>query len=171
MIRKIAITGPESTGKSILSEELAAHYKTAWVPEYAREYLEHLGKPYGEHDILLIAKGQLKAEETRLKAAERFLFCDTDFLVTKIWSDVKYNRCDPWILGAVNEHRYDLYLLCSIDLPWQYDPLREHPAQRQYLYDLYLNELKSRMFPFEVVSGEGKNRLDNAVKIIDGFAF
>ena len=171
MIRRIAITGPESTGKSMLAAQLAAHYHTVWVPEYAREYLALLGKPYEEEDIVLIAQGQLLSEESQLKNAGHFLFCDTELLVTKIWSEVKYKRCDPWILNTVATHRYDLYLLCDIDLPWQYDPLREHPHERQYLFDLYLNELNNRMFPFAVVRGTGPDRLANAIKIIESHPF
>ena len=169
MIRRIAITGPESTGKSMLAEELAAHYETVWVPEYAREYLEILGKPYGEKDILLIARGQLAAEESLAGKANRFLFCDTELLVTKIWSDVKYSRCHPWILETIEKQRYDLYLLCDIDLPWQYDPLREHPDQRQFLFDLYYRELNERKFPFGVVHGTGPDRMKNAARLIERF--
>jgi NadR type nicotinamide-nucleotide adenylyltransferase len=171
MIMKVAITGPESTGKSMLSEQLAAHYQTAWVPEYAREYLEKLGRPYEERDILFIARGQVSGEERQLPQATRFLFCDTESLVTKIWSEVKYGRCDPWILDAIERHPYDLYLLCDVDLPWEYDPLREHPDQRQYLFDLYYNELKNRKYPFFVVRGTGPDRLANAVRIIENFTF
>ena len=171
MIRRIAITGPESTGKSVLAEQLASHFHTSWVPEYARAYLEKLEKPYVEHDLLMIAKGQLEREETQTNLAEKYLFCDTELLVIKIWSEVKYNHCDPWIMEAIETHRYDLYLLCDIDLPWQYDPLREHPHKRQYLYDLYYNELKSRQFPFAVIRGSGPDRLSNALKTIDNFPF
>jgi NadR type nicotinamide-nucleotide adenylyltransferase len=171
MTRRIAITGPESTGKSVLAEQLAAHFQTTWVPEYAREYLEILAKPYQEKDILNIARGQLSSEESKLDHARDFLFCDTEFLVTKIWSEVKYGRCDPWILEMVETHRYDLYLLCDIDLPWQEDPLREHPHRRRYLFDLYLNELQSRKYPFAVVRGTGPSRLENALEIIGRFPF
>lgn len=171
MTRRIAITGPESTGKSMLAEQLAAYYNTAWVAEYAREYLGNIGRNYVEEDILVIAKGQLNSEEAKLKSAVNYLFCDTDMLVTKIWSDVKYGRCNPWINETMDVHRYDLHLLCDIDLPWQYDPLREHPDQRQYLFDLYYNELKNRNYPFEVIRGTGKDRMANAIQIIDKFAF
>ena len=171
MIRRIAITGPESTGKSMLAEQLAAHYHTVWVPEYAREYLELLGEPYEERDILSIARGQLLSETSKQILAKNFLFCDTELLVTKIWSEVKYGRCHPWIPENIVKHHYDLYLLCDIDLPWEYDPLREHPDQRQYLFDLYYNELKIRNYPFDVVRGTGPDRLKNALKIIEDFAF
>jgi deoxyadenosine/deoxycytidine kinase len=147
MIRKIAITGPESTGKSILAEQLAFHFHTAWVPEYAREYLENIGRPYEEKDILSIAKGQLASEAAYMKSADKYLFCDTELLVTKI------------------------YLLCDIDRPWEYDPMREHPDKRQYLYDLYYNELNNRRFPFAVIRGTGAGRLPFAVKTIENFPF
>ena len=163
MIRRIAITGPESTGKSMLSEQLAARFGTVWVPEYAREYLAAIGRPYEEPDIAEIAKGQIASEEAALPLAKDFIFSDTELLVTFIWSRVKYRRCHPWIEETLEKHRYDLYLLCDIDLPWEYDPLREHPDQRQYLFDLYFNELKARNWPFEVVRGTGPARMKNAL--------
>lgn len=171
MIRRIAITGPESTGKSILAAQLARYFQTVWVPEYAREYLEKLDRPYQEKDIVAIARGQLASETVLLKMASEYLFCDTDLLVTKIWSEVKYDHCDPWILQSIESHRYDLHLLCDIDLPWQFDPLREHPDKRQYLVDLYYNELTGRKFPFAVVRGLGDDRLACALKSIENFPF
>jgi NadR type nicotinamide-nucleotide adenylyltransferase len=166
-MRKIAITGPESTGKSMLAEQLAAHYRASWVPEYAREYLANLGRPYGEPDILAIAMGQLERESMAEKTAGGYLFCDTELLVTKIWSEVRYRRCDPWILQTLESHPYDLFLLCDIDLPWEYDPLREHPNERRFLFDLYFNELTRRKFPFAVVRGIGPDRLANAMALIE----
>jgi nicotinamide riboside kinase len=151
----------------MLAESLAKIYHTAWVPEYAREYLNHLGRPYVEQDLLRIAQGQMKSESEITVNARQLLFCDTDLLVTKIWSEVRFKRCDPWILENLESHRYDLYLLCDIDLPWQYDPLREHPDQRGFLFDLYYNELKNRNFPFSVVRGSGTERLNNALEIIE----
>lgn len=169
MLRKIAITGPESTGKSVLAANLAKFYGTHWVPEYAREYLELNGPEYKEEDILFIAKGQLERETLALSHTSGFLFCDTEFLVTKIWSEVKFKRCHPWIREQVENHQYDLYLLCDIDLPWESDPLREHPEMRNELFDLYYNELRYRSFPFFVVNGFGDNRLKNAIEIIEEY--
>lgn len=171
MIRKIAITGPESTGKSVLAEQLASRYQTYWVPEFARTYLETLGRPYREEDILTIAQGQLRQEESVLSDASDYLFCDTEFLVTKIWSLVRYGRCDSWIDEQFFNHRYDLYLLCDIDLPWEYDPLREHPDRRKFLYDYYRRELTDAKFPFAVVRGCGPDRLNQAIHIIETFNF
>jgi NadR type nicotinamide-nucleotide adenylyltransferase len=169
MVRKIAVTGPESTGKSMLAEGLARVFHTTWVPEFAREYLETLGRPYEEQDIVEIARGQLAAEDAMAEKAGGVLFCDTELLVTKIWSEVKYKRCDSWILERLQSPGYDLYLLCDIDLPWQYDPLREHPDLRQFLFDLYYNELATRQWPFAVIRGTGPDRLQNALSAIDEF--
>jgi NadR type nicotinamide-nucleotide adenylyltransferase len=167
MVIRIAITGPESTGKSWLAENLAHAYHTSWVPEYAREYLEKLNRPYTYDDILTIARGQMAAEDSALPTAGRFLFSDTECLVTKIWCDVKYERCHPWIIEQIEQRPYDLYLLCDIDLPWQPDPQREHPHLRQYLFDRYYDELMDRKLPFGVVKGSGEARLECAMEIIN----
>ncbi len=171
MIRKIAVTGPESTGKSQLSAELAAHYDEPWVPEFAREYLDRLGRPYQESDIREIARGQLASEKEKERISHRWLFCDTELLVTKIWSEVRYGRCDPWILKNLGKPGYSLYLLCDIDLPWEYDPLREHPDRRQFLFNLYYKELTDRRWPFAVVRGTGPARLRNALGVLENFSF
>jgi NadR type nicotinamide-nucleotide adenylyltransferase len=166
---KIAITGPESTGKSSLAEQLAHHYQAVWVPEYARGYIDSLSRPYDQQDILLIAKGQVKAEKAFYKKAGTFLFCDTELIVTKIWSEVRYNHCHEWILKKIVENNYDLYLLCNIDLPWENDPQREHPDKREYLFNLYQKELNVHAFPYFVISGFGKERLNNAIRQINTY--
>ena len=166
-IVKIAITGPESTGKSRLAMELAEYYKTVYVPEFAREYIDRLDRPYTQEDILTIARGQICEEELWIQKADHILFCDTELIVTKIWSEVKYGRFDPWILKKTEENKYDLFLLCDIDLPWEADPQREHPHMREKLFTLYYNELTGRGVPFKVVSGSGKERLMNAIGFVE----
>lgn len=168
-LKKVAVTGPESTGKSMLSEQLASHYQTCRAPEFAREYLDRHGPAYEEKDILLIARGQLHNEREAEKKAAGYLFCDTELIVTKIWSEVRYKRCDPWILRKINEHTYDLFLLCDIDLPWESDPLREHPGMREELFELYRRELISRKLPFFIVRGFGNDRLTNAIRLIEKY--
>jgi NadR type nicotinamide-nucleotide adenylyltransferase len=167
-IFKIAITGPESTGKSSLAKELARHYNATFVPEYAREYMSNLNRNYTSEDILLIAQKQLENEKAKMnRAMGCFLFCDTDLLVTRIWSLHKYGECDPWIDKHIRKNHYDLFLLCDIDLPWQFDEQREHPNLRQYFFNWYKNELENFGFPYQIVSGTGEKRNENAVKIID----
>lgn len=166
-IFRIAITGPESTGKSTLAKQLAQHYHTLWVPEFAREYISSLNRPYQQEDILTIAKNQLKKENEIASKANHFLFCDTELIVTKIWSEHSFKVCDEWILANINSHIYNLYLLCNIDLPWQFDPQREHPHLREYFFQLYLNELKSRNFNYTIISGTNQSRFLNAIKAIE----
>jgi NadR type nicotinamide-nucleotide adenylyltransferase len=162
-VKRIAITGPESTGKSRLASELARYCQDVFVPEYAREYIAQLDRPYTREDILAIAKGQLKTESDLAGQARRFLFCDTDLIVTKIWSLHKFGTCDPFILENIEKHRYDLYLLCDIDLPWEPDAQREHPDLRQFFFDWYKRELEDYGFPFAVVRGQAAERLQHAV--------
>lgn len=165
-IKRIAITGPESTGKSQLSKQLADIFKTLWVPEFAREYLDQINKPYNYQDILIISKQQFINENEMAKKAENFIFCDTDFTVTKIWCEFKFNKCFSWINQKFYNHKYDFYLLCNIDLPWEFDPQRENPDEREILFKIYLNTLLKANFPFAVVNGIGIERTLNAVKII-----
>jgi len=167
MVKRVAITGSESTGKSMLSKQLAEHYQTAWVPEYAREYLDQLGRSYEEEDLLAIALGQLNLEKNVETQTGRYLFSDTELLVVKIWSDVKYKRCDPRILEMLEAQQYDLYLLCYIDIPWEYDPQREHPHLREHLFNLYHDEMLERNWNFRIVSGLGITRLKNAIKFVE----
>ncbi|MFZ4740174.1 MAG: AAA family ATPase [Bacteroidales bacterium] len=167
MVKRIAITGPESTGKSQLAEKLAEYYQTLWVAEYAREYLEKINRPYNYNDVLEIAKAQLDEENKAAKKANKILFCDTDFTVTKIWCDFKYKQCHDWINEQFLTHKYDLYLLCSTDLPWTFDPQRENPNEREELFQIYLKTIRDINFPYRIVNGIGDERLKNAIKIID----
>lgn len=166
MVKRISITGPESTGKSTLSRALAERLETVWVPEFAREYLESIGRPYQEKDLLQIAKGQLALEDKFMKEANNFLICDTDLLVVKIWSEHKYGRCHPWILEKLNERKYDLFILTYIDIPWEDDPLRENPDLREYFYEKYKQELISRKFNFIEATGNLDKRISVTLKAI-----
>lgn len=169
LVKKIAIVGPESTGKSTLAQGLANHYQTVWVPEYARGYLDKLGKPYEQTDLITIAHGQLRLEDERLKDATSFLFCDTTLMVIKIWSEFKYGICAPEILHKMDERKYYLHLLTDIDLPWEADPQREHPTKRSALFNLYETELLDQKLPFAVIQGQQHERLQCAIKAIDSF--
>ena len=160
-IRKIVVIGPESTGKSTLSEALAKSLQTVWVQEYARTYLESLGREYTEDDLLIIAKNQLAAEDAALQQANGFIVCDTDLYVIKVWSEAKYGRCHPWILEQIAQRKYDLYLLTYIDIAWTDDPLREHPLpeERQYFYNIYHDIVIQSGVPWIDVRGTEQERL------------
>ena len=166
---RIAITGPESTGKSSLCEALANHYNTIWVPEYAREYCEKLGRDYVEDDIAIIAKKQLEIEEEYASRANGFLFIDTDLNVPLIWGLHKYSRNDVWLEQVYRSHIYPLVLLTDIDLPWEFDPLREYPDQRNFFFTWFVKLLKQQNANYHVIGGEGDNRLFNAVRVIENW--
>lgn len=137
------------------------------MPEYSREYLRELSRSYRYDDILSIAKGQFEDEERMAAMTTGLLFCDTDFIVNKIWCIDKFDKCHPWILDMIDQHRYDLYLLCNTDLPWEPDPLRENPGDRERLFELYKKELSDRQLPYAIISGKGKERLENAIRAVD----
>ena len=167
MIKRIAITGPESTGKTWLAENLARHFHTVFVPEFARMHLSVIQRPYTYDDILIIAKQQFHNNQQVLPGADAVLFLDTELIVTKIWCEVKYGRCHPWIIDHIGKQHFDIYLVPDIDIPWEPDPQREHPHMRDYLMQLYLKELETRRFPYRIIGGEKEERLKNAIKALE----
>jgi NadR type nicotinamide-nucleotide adenylyltransferase len=164
---RIAITGPESTGKSTLARALATHYDTTWVPEYAREYIVNLERPYLKEDLLEIAKGQIASEKKLQKNANQYLFCDTDLTVIKIWSEYKYQSVDAFIVEQIQQVNYDLYLLMDVDLPWKYDTMREHPHKRSFFFQWFKQELERQGADYATVRGNEQDRLQNAISLID----
>ncbi len=170
-IKKIVVIGPESTGKSTLSEALAKELKTTWAKEVAREYLEHLsaeGKTYGEDDLQAIAILQVLEEEEALHRATKYAICDTDLQVIRVWSEARYGRCNKWILEQIAERTCDMYLLTNIDMPWEDDPLREHPApeERAYFYNLYRDIVQQSGKPWVDISGTHDERVSKALEAI-----
>lgn len=168
-ILKIAIVGPESTGKSTMSAYLAKHYNTVWVPEYAREYCEKLTEPPTWQDEVNMFYGQLALENEVMPQANKLLICDTTFITVKIWSDYTFGRSPREVLDELPVHPYDLYLLLDIDLPWEEDPLRDFPHMREHFMDVWHKELQDLNTNYVVISGAGPERYDNAISAIDGF--
>jgi len=167
LLKRIAITGPESTGKTWLTKKLVAHYDTNMVDEYARTYFQNREYKYTVDDLVTIAKAQLKNEHSIASFSTGLLFCDTDLIVMKIWSKVVFNYVPEWIEKQVREHKYDLYLLCFPDIEWKSDSLRKNPHNRQYLFELYVNELEQNSLNYEIVKGIGDQRIRNAVSFVD----
>lgn len=157
-MKRIAVTGPESSGKTSLAERLAQEFGLAFVPEYAREYLIQRDGKYTQSDLVQIAEGQVKLW-SEAKSARGFV-ADTEMLVMKIWSDFKYGETDPVILSLLQKQHFDHYFLCYPDIPWEEDPLREHPEQRLELFELYLKELQDRKLPFSILKGDLSQRLE-----------
>ena len=172
---KIVVIGPESTGKSTLCESLAQHYNTEWCPEFAREWLLTNGKEYDFDDLLTIAKGQLAMEDeftSQLKTQNskpKTLFIDTDMYVMKVWCEFVFSKCHNFIIDQIVERKYDLYLLCNVDLPWVKDELREYPdlETRLKLYHIYKDIMVNQSVPWIDISGDYDERLQKAISAID----
>ncbi len=178
-LKKIVVIGPESTGKSSLCEQLAAHYHTQWCPEYAREYLTEHGMNYSFDDLLTIAKGQIALEEKYIRSLNTqhstfntqhsMLFIDTDMYVMKVWCEFVFGKCHQWILDQIVSRQYDLYLLCNTDLPWIADALREYPdlESRERLFHIYKDIMINQSTPWVEIRGDYDQRLKIAVDAVD----
>lgn len=178
---KIGVLGPESTGKSTLCTQLQEllqerGYAATVVPEYARTYVEQLGRPYTYSDVCLIAErnrreAQLATPDLRQNATASMcsdvcLF-DTDLIITAVWLDEVYGRRPDWLTTPIPEDcRMDCYLILSPDLPWVPDPVRENgaPARRKYLFERYLQEVQRTGSPYTIISGS--NRLQQAMDAV-----
>jgi NadR type nicotinamide-nucleotide adenylyltransferase len=176
MKKKIVIIGPESTGKSTLCRQLAEHYQSKWVPEYARAFLSENGTDYSYEDLLTIAQGQLQLEEDYIaqmnaEGNTSSLFIDTDMHVMKVWCEFVFGKCHPFILEQIATRKYDLYLLCNTDLPWTKDELREYPdlETREKLYKIYLDSMINQQVPWIEISGTNEERTQKAIHAIDAF--
>lgn len=168
-IKKIAIVGPESTGKSTISAQLADHYQTVWVPEFARGYCEQLTEACSWQDEINMFYGQLQLEQELLPLANKLLICDTTFITVKIWSDHVFGKTPSEVLDTLPNHNYDLYLLMDIDMPWQEDPLRDFPDLREHFMNIWHQELKTLNANYTLISGMGEERLQNARQAINTF--
>lgn len=171
-IIRVVLFGPESTGKTTLSEQLARHYNTVWVPEYARAYLQdkwnNERKTCEPADLLPIAEGQMKLENSLAKKASDILICDTDLLETKVYSEAYYlGYCDPLLEKYALENTYDLYFLTYIDIPWEKDDLRDKPDDRERMFDYFKNTLEKYNRNFVILKGDKKERLTTAVNHIN----
>lgn len=180
-MKKIVVIGPESTGKSMLCQKLAAHYNTGWATEYARDFLLRHGTAYSFDDLLEIAKGQLKNEDDTLHstinsitsggriAQELPFFIDTDMQVMKVWCEVVFFKTHNWILNRIVERQYDLYLLCNSDIPWVKDELREYPdlESRVRLFHHYRDTMINQCVPWIEISGNYEERFQKAVNAVD----
>jgi NadR type nicotinamide-nucleotide adenylyltransferase len=189
MQNKIIVIGPESTGKSTLCKQLAERYNTLWCPEYAREYLLKNGINYTFNDLLTIAQGQIELEkkydllctiydvETKDQIPNtedqipnsKLLFIDTNLYVMKVWCEFVFGKCHQFILDEIESRKYDLYLLCNVDLPWVKDELREYPDEktRQELFAIYKNILANQSTPWYVISGNNEERFSSAVEVVN----
>jgi nicotinamide riboside kinase len=169
IVNRFVLTGPESTGKSLMAEALAGHFNGNSIPEYAREHIAALNRPYTAADVLEIARVQnvQYLESLQMKTP---VFFDTWLIITRIWLKVVFNSSHEWIDMALKESRIDLYLLCYPDIPWVPDPLRENGGEmRHRLYGMYLDTLEEYGLPYRIIRGTGEERINNAIFAVEEF--
>lgn len=163
---KVAFTGPESSGKSSVSQAVAEHFDAQLFPEYAREYLTERS---GKYDFSDIAKIGIEQEKRRNKLTEKGLkIYDTEALVLYIWSTFKYKQCAKEVLDLLEQQDYQIYFLCSPkDIPWEEDPLREHPNERAELFEIYLQKLQEMKVNYVILEGTLQERVKKSVELIE----
>jgi len=169
---KVVLFGPESTGKTTLSRQLARYYNSVWVPEYAREYLQNKWnnerKTCEPKDLMPIAIGQMKIENELAQKTDTILICDTDLLETKVYSEAYYSgTCDPILETNALKNSYDLYFLTYIDTPWEADDLRDKPNERERMFKAFEETLIKYNKPYVLLKGNKQERLKLAIKHID----
>ena len=164
----IVVTGAESTGKTILTSSLAKHYKSLWVPEYARIYIESLKYHYTYIDVENIAKKQI-GNYNEIPANEKIVFLDTWLIITKVWFREVFGRYPKWLDEAILKLPVDLYLICNTDIEWEYDPVRENGERRDYLMNEYIKEIELTGTPYVIISGKNKSRIENAISEVEKF--
>ncbi len=168
-LKRVVLIGAESTGKTTLAEALAAHYETAWAPEYLREFVDRKGALPEPPDTRLIAEGHLAQEERFAPQARRVLFLDTDLIATCVYARYYFGACPAWLESLAHERSADLYLLTDTDIPWTADPgQRDGPAVRAEIHALLRDELQRRGVAFVLVSGSLDERMKTAIRAVDG---
>jgi len=167
-LKRIVLSGPESTGKTTLAEQLAMFFGTVWIPEYAREYVLNLGRNYEYTDVVRIGKKQIEELTSDYPNADRFVFFDTGLIITQIWFIERYKACPDFIKRALQDIKIDLYLLCRPDIEWKKDPVRENNGvDRERLFGRYEEELNYFGVPYKIIEGSGDTRLNNAIQKVE----
>jgi len=167
ILNRVVITGPESTGKSELTEKLANHFGGIAIHEYARDFISSLNRPYNLSDVFAICRKQI--EQISANHGESDLaFFDTGLIITKVWLEMVFNVKPKWIDQAIKSAKIDLYLLCAPDIPWKPDSLRENGgAMREVLFEMYKKNLEAFCLPYIIIDGEGEDRSRNAIFAVE----
>ena len=162
---KVIVTGPESSGKTTLCKQLSEQFKILFTEEFSRKYIDNLDREYLQEDLVIIAKEQLKNEQLTTNNKQLSLH-DTDLITLKIWSEYKYGNCNDWIISQIEQQKQEnrFYFLCSPDIPWESDPQRENPHNRDELFEIYKVKLEQLDHKYFII--EGQKRLENSIKKI-----
>ncbi|PJZ44492.1 AAA family ATPase [Leptospira brenneri] len=165
-VKRIVLTGSESVGKTSLTQILAKHFQTNWIPEFAREYLESKENPMDESDFLPIARGHLLSEVEAAKTSNGILFLDTDLLTTKVYLERYYESEIPWLTERALGLKYESSLFLDIDIPWIQDQLRDLGEERESMRTRFLQAMKEANRDFYWIRGDYREREKQAIKIV-----
>lgn len=163
--KNIVITGSESSGKTTLFKELKSLTGFSFLPEFSRSYINQINRPYDYNDILEIAKLYEKELEIASKN-ELSIISDTDLLTLLIWCEYKYDKCHSFIKESLTKNPPDFYLLCSPNIPWEFDSQRENPNNRVELFYIYLKKIMELGIDFEIIEGNSSKRLIQTKNIL-----
>lgn len=162
--KTIIITGAESTGKSILTEGLASHFRLPFIPEFARSYIENLGRKYNYDDVVLIAKKQIQQLSKFKQSGIPWVLSDTWLIITKIWFEEVFGKAPQWLEPEIKKTKIDLFLVCDTDLPWELDHVRENGGEKRlYLQLRYIETIINYGFNYKIISGKNETRFQNAL--------
>ena len=168
-MHRIVICGPESTGKTALSKQLAMHYNAQCVPEFAREYVSNLNRDYTYQDVEIIARNQIKQWKSLDEKENGLVFFDTGLIITKVWFTEVYDKAPSWLDDILSSYKPELYLLCFYDLEWEFDSIRENGSdeRRAYFFNKYFDEIKKSGCNYQIIRGFNQERFKLAVQTIE----
>jgi nicotinamide riboside kinase len=163
----IVVTGAESTGKSVLTQQLSRLFCAPAFPEFSREYIEQLKHPYNYNDVMSIALMQNAQMNKSRVLRQEYVFFDTWLIITMVWFEVVFKKIPGWIPETIKNSPVDLFLLCDTDIPWVPDKVRENGGEmRELLNKRYLQIIREAGFKYRLVTGASDKRLLNAVDFI-----
>ena len=166
-LKTIVVTGPESTGKTMISAYLARHLDCRWIPEYARDYVGKLNRSYNYNDLVHIAETQVSRKNEIETTKDSILILDTWLIITKVWFMEVYNKYPDWLDEEIVKNKIDLFVICKPDIPWVQDPLRENGGEkRDYLMKRYVEEIRNTGWDFIIIGGMGNDRYHNALQAV-----
>lgn len=167
---KVAVTGPESTGKTTIAKQLSNHYSGAYISEYARDYILNLNRKYEYRDLEHIAEIQIESYLQAIRENDSIIFFDTWLVITKVWFQEVYGKCPLELISAIKNLKIDLYLVCAPDIEWVKDEVRENGGEKRLtLFNLYIKEIENLKIPYKIIEGRGDARFKNAVVAIESF--
>jgi NadR type nicotinamide-nucleotide adenylyltransferase len=172
-LRRVTLIGPECTGKTWLTGDLAGLYRVPWSPEFAREYVEGRREALTFADVDPIGRGQKAGEDAAIARAmaegARLVLLDTDLVSTMVYSRHYYGDCPSWIEADAGERLADLYLVHHVDVEWLADGhQREQPERREALFERFRTTLAGLGAATAEIEGTWEERKRRAIDAIDG---